>query len=225
MEKNLESLQQAYRRAYDAMPQEALELDLRLTVKTMQALAEGRPIPLDQLAEVWGMPVEQVRTVLAQAVSAGRAEIDEHENLVGAVLTLNPTEHQLSIDGQQLYAWCAFDALFAPGVTGKVTRISSSDPVSGAPISAIVTPEGVEQVQPQGAVITVVGTDSDLRGGPRSPRCLQMLFFASRDSAQQWLDGHNDVAILTLNEAFDLAREFQIEPARRLELVPDGRTI
>lgn len=208
-----------YREVYDSIPQEALELDLRVTIKTIQALARGKPVSPNELAKIWGVPLEQVRPVLAGAVEAGRAEVDSRGDLVSGVLSLNPTAHQISMDNQHLYAWCAYDAIYTPGVVGKTARIVSQDPVTGESIRVTITPEGVEDVRPEGTVVSVVGGKTDMRGGPDSPRCSQMLFFGSRESANQWLQGRSNVSILTVEEAFEIARQFQIEPARRLGLV------
>jgi alkylmercury lyase len=214
-----DELIQAYRRVYDAIPQEALDLDLRVTISTMQALAKGKPVSPDQLAKLWEMPLEQVRSVLAGASAAGQAKVDSQGDLVGAVLSLIPTDHRISMDGRQLYAWCAYDAIYAPGVVGKTAQITSRDPVTGEPISITITPDGIADVQPEGSVVSVVGGDTDMKGGPESPRCSQMLFFGSRETADKWLQGRADVAILTVEEVFEIARQFQIEPARRLGLV------
>jgi alkylmercury lyase len=214
-----DELIEEYRQAYDAIPQEALDLDYRVTFGTMQALAKGNPVSPDELASIWGLPLEQVQLILAGAVEAGRAEIDARGNLVGGVLSLNPTAHRISMDGNQLYAWCAYDAIYAPGVVGKSAHIESQDPVTGEPVEATITPEGVADVRPKDAVVSVVGGKTDMRGGPQSPRCTQMLFFGSRESANQWLQGRTDVAILTVEEVFDLAEEFHVEPAKRLGLI------
>lgn len=210
---------EAYRKAYDAIPQEALELDLRVTVKTIQALAEGKPISPDRLAEIWEMPLEQVRLVLDGAVTGGRAEIDAQGNLVGGVLSLVPTTHRIAMGSKRLYAWCAYDAIYVPGVVGKSARIVSRDPVTGDSIRITVTHTGVAEVRPVSTVISVVGAEADTRGGADSPRCSQMLFFGSRDSAEQWLQGRSGISVLTVEEVFEIAKQFQIEPARRLGLV------
>jgi alkylmercury lyase len=164
------------------------------------------------------MPLEQVRSVLAGAVATGQAEVDSQGNLVGGVLSLIPTAHRISMDGKQLYAWCAYDAIYAPGVVGKTARIASQDPVTGDPIRMTITPAGVKDVRPEDSVVSIVGGNTDMRGGPESPRCSQMLFFGSRESAIKWLRGRADVSILTVEEVFEIASQFQIEPARRLGL-------
>jgi alkylmercury lyase len=214
-----DQLIEIYRAAHDAIPQEAFELDLHVTVKTMQALAEANPVSPQRLAEIWEYPLEQVRVILKQAVTNGRAQVDEQGNLVGGVLSLVPTRHQITLDGNQLYAWCAYDAIYTPRVVGKTARIVSKDPVTGEVIRLTITPDGVPEVRPVDTVVSVVGAETDTRGGPASPRCSQMHFFGSRESAEEWLQDRPGISILTVEEVFEIATLFQIEPARRLGLV------
>jgi alkylmercury lyase len=214
-----DALIETYRAAYDAIPQEAFELDLRVTIRTMQALAEAKPVSPQRLTEIWEMPLEQVRALLRQAVASGRAEVDDQGNLVGGVLSLLPTRHRITIEGKQLFAWCAYDAIYAPGVVGKTAQIVSDDPVTGDTIRLTITPVGVSEVQPKETVVSVVGAETDVRGGPASPRCSQMLFFGARETAERWLQDHPAVSILTVEEVFEIAELFQIEPARRLRIV------
>jgi len=215
----MERVIKEYRKAYSAIPQEALELDLRVTVKTIQALAKGHPIPPAELADIWNMSLDQVQVILKQAKKNGRVEINTQGDLVGAVLSLNPTQHQIFMDNQHLYAWCAYDAIYTPGVVGKLARIVSEDPVTGGRIKISLTPNGVETIKPESVVVSVVDPGGDMSAGPESTRCTHMLFFESRESAKQWKQDRTGVSILTVEEVFELAREFQIEPARRLALV------
>lgn len=214
-----EKLADEYRKVYEAIPQEALELDLTITFKTMQALAEGKPVSPRQLAGIWQMPLEQVQAVLNQAAERGRVEINAQGDLTGAILSLNPTDHQVLMDDRRLYAWCAYDALYAPSVVRQPAQIISNDPVTDETIKITLTADGVETVQPAGAVVSVVDAGGDLRAGPESARCTHMLFFGSRQSAERWQRDRTGVSILTVEEVFEIVEEFQIEPARRLGLV------
>lgn len=214
-----EKLIEEYREAYNAIPRAALELDLRVTIKTMQSLAKGHPVSPAQLADIWEMPLEQVQAILAQAEENGQVEINANGDLVGAVLSLNPTHHQVLMDNKRLYAWCAYDAIYAPGVVGKPAQIVSNDPVTGETIRVSITPTGVEKVQPESTVVSVVGAETDMRAGPASPRCTQMLFFESRESAEHWRRNRSGIFILTVEEVFEIGRQFQFEQARRLGLI------
>jgi alkylmercury lyase len=214
-----DTLIEAYRQIYDAIPQDALEHDLRVTIKTIQALSRGNPVPPEQLAEIWEMPIEHVSSILERASVNGQAQVDAQGNLIGGVLSLVPTTNRIAFDGDELYAWCAYDAIYAPGVVGKTANIVSEDPLTREPIKVTISPSGVQNVQPAGAVVSVVNANTDFRAGPTSPRCSLQLFFSSRDSATRWLGDRTDVIILSVEEVFEIARQFQIEPARRLGLL------
>lgn len=210
---------EAYRKAYDAIPKDALELDLRITVKTIQALAEGSPLSPDRLAELWEMDIDQVGIILNQALAAGRIELNDQGNLVGGILSLNLTPHRISIDGKVLYAWCAYDAIYIPGVVGKSAQITSEDPNTDGLIDIFITPSGLARIHPEGTVISVVGPEEDMRGGANSPRCSKMHFFESRDSADEWFQDPSGISFLSVEEVYEIAKKFQVEPARSLGLV------
>jgi alkylmercury lyase len=175
-------------------------------------LADGKPVPAERLAEIWGFPVEQVRMVLAQAESRGQVEMDDEGSVIGAVLSSVPTNHRIQLNGNDFYAWCSYDAIYIPGVLGQVGRVESRDPVSGETISMTIAPDGVTDICPQGVLVSVVDADVNAAGpaGPESQRCSQMLFFASRDTAEVWLKGHPGVALLPVEVVYQMAREFQI---------------
>lgn len=208
-----------YRAAFDRLPQEAAELGLRLTVRTVQALSRGRPIARSELVDLWGMPSGAVNDVLEASVTAGQAEVDPEGRLVGGVLTLDPTDHQITFGDRTVFAWCSFDALWAPAVVGETARIRSTDPVTGGTIDLTVSPSGVEDVRPAEAVVTVVGADAAADGGRDSPRCTHMLFFESRASALEWTDEVPGVAILTPAEAREIAEASVVDRARSIGLV------
>ena len=61
------------------------------------------------------------------------------------------------------------------------------------------------------------------KAGPESEACSQMNFFTSRETAETWLKEHEGGTILTVEEAFQLARTIWIEPfAKALEAAPQA---
>ncbi len=204
--------------AYDQIPKEAMELDLRVTVQTIRLLSEGQPVPAGRLADAWDMSQDQVRMILEQASSTGKAQLDGEGNLIGGVLSLLPTTHKVRVNDNDLYAWCAYDAIFIPGVIGKIAQIESTDPVNGEAIRMTITPHGVIDLSPEDSVVSVVSPEVE-GVGPDSPRCSQILFFTSRKSAETWLKDRPGVEILTVEQVFEITQEFQVEPARRLGLI------
>jgi len=216
---SIDKFREKTRQALDKLPEGAYEAELRLQVIALQLLSKGEPVSPDRLAEAWNMPIEQVQAIFEQASKLGTLQLDNSGNMVGTAISLIPSSHKFQIDGKNLYAWCAYDAIYAPGVIGKNGIIDSADPISNEPIRIMVSPEGVKESEPKGIFATVVGMDADARGGAESPRCNQMQFFVSEENANKWSADHPGVSIMTVDQLFDVAREFQIEPARQMGLV------
>jgi len=214
-EKHKENTRQSLKK----LPEGAYETELRLQVIALQLLSKGGPVSPDRLAEAWGMPLEQVNAIFEQASELGTLQLDDLGNMVGSAISLLPSSHKFQVNEKTLYAWCSYDAIYAPGVIGCDAVIESVDPLTNESIRIKVSPDGVVESEPEGVVSTVVGIDADARGGAESPRCNQMHFFVSEENVREWSVNYPKVSIMTLNQLFDLAREFQIEPARKMGLL------
>jgi alkylmercury lyase len=202
-----------------ALPEGAYEAELRLQVIALQLLAKGAPVSPDALAEAWGLPLEHVQAIIEQASALGTLQLDDAGNLVGTAISLVPSRHKFQVGEKTLYAWCAYDAVYTPGVIGESAVIESVDPLSNEPIRLKISSEGVLESEPEGVVATVVGMDADASGGVESPRCSLMQFFVSEENASTWSAGQPGVSVMTVDQLFDLAMEFQIEPARQMGLL------
>jgi alkylmercury lyase len=208
-QRTVDDMLQAMSKVTKGIPQELLDHELELTVRTVRLLANGKPISVEQLADSWEMPLKQVKAILEQA-RGGSLEVDEDGLLVGASgLSQNPTPHRMNIDGQTLYAWCAFDSIFLPGFLGKTVRVESEDLVNGQIIRLTISSEGITELYPSTVMLTlsVLGVSgSSSRVGPESEVCGQINYFTSRESAEQWAKAYPELVILTVEEAYELAR-------------------
>lgn len=181
----------------------------------------------EQLASISHVPADSLKHWLSQIRASG-AEFDSQGNLVGCVLSLNPTPHRFQVDGQKLYAWCALDTLFLPALLQKPAQVESTCPTTDANIRLTIAPEGVKAVETASTVVSVVvpgitpDCDQCAHAGPRSPTCSQMHFFSSREAASTWLVTHPEVAILSIDEAWQLANAVWVEPVGDLENTDDG---
>jgi alkylmercury lyase len=112
----------------------------------------------------------------------------------------------LTIDGQKLSAWCAWDTLFLPELLGKPAEVESRSPGDGA-VKLIVTPTGVERVEPEDAQLSFLVPDSaKVETGIVSTFCHFVHFFPSRPAGEAWAAQRPGTFILSVAEAHAVAR-------------------
>lgn len=193
---------------------------LRLTaicIRSMQLLAEGQPVSAAQLAEAGQIPVVEITDTLNQLNQCG-CEFDGQGNLRGAILTLNPTAHQFQVNGHNLFAWCALDTLFLPGLLQQPAQVESTCPVTGTKIRLTITPDEIKALDPPETVLSItipgvtLGCEAGAKSGPQGPVCSAIHFFSSREAASTWTATHPGMAILSVDEAWQLAHEVWIKP-------------
>lgn len=187
------------------------ELDSDLSVRAFTGL--GRRVQRDLAAHGPVAPerLEQLRreagvdTAEAAALHA-LTETDAHGRIRGVLgLTVNPTEHEFRVDGQQLYTWCAFDALVFPVAHDWTAEVRSVCPASGQPITFTVTPCDVTHRSPRGAVLGVVapndGASADTAEKVKAVYCARNNVYASPEAAHDATAGDPDVAVVSLDDA------------------------
>jgi alkylmercury lyase len=213
--------QTAKDKQYHSPEQRTVELTL------IQALAEGKPVPAEHLAAAAELPVEAVNEIF-ESLQKGGADFDALGRLTGLVLALSPTPHVFQLNDIELYAWCALDALFLPGLIGKTAKVTSTCPVTGNAIRLTVRPDGIESAEPEGAVLSIVvpgysaACGPGQKGGAQGAVCSSMHFFRELEAATTWLVAQPDLAILTLEEAWKLALRVWIEPFKDIDIVPNA---
>ena len=108
-------------------------------------------------------------------------------------------------------AWSAEDTLFLPALLGQTASIESTSPLSREPVRLTVSPDGVRSVSPPEAVVSIPIVDpGDTTLGSVeaiwTTFCRQIHFFATREEAVRWAAGRGEIAILTLDEGYQLGR-------------------
>lgn len=171
----------------------------RLLRAALRLLADGEPISLAQLADAAGVPDPELA-----AVPAGRdIEYDEHGRIVGAGLTLRPTPHRFTVNGHQLYTWCAPDTLIFPTIIGQLAHVESDCPLTGGTVRLTVDPaRGVTDLDPAGAVVTVVDPGQVDTGQVRATLCDPQRFLATRATARDWQNRYPGMTVLPVADAY-----------------------
>jgi alkylmercury lyase len=176
----------------------------------LRALARGEAVSVDQLARALGTSVDTAEALTKDSALSPFVHIDEAGRIQGFWgLSVAHTHHQLTVDHQRLWTWCAFDSLFIPELLGNAAEIESRDPETGELVCLTVTPNNVETVKPTDVLVSMVPPQAwDVTSADRvmASACHFIFFFASRASAERWQVKHPESVSLPLGEAFALAK-------------------
>jgi len=205
VEKIVENLKAA------GMPPDFGEDNSRLLIKTLKTLAQGEPIAssgVERISDELGISVEKADEFLRQIT-----ERDSDDNIIGLMgLSLNPEwPHRFNINGNSLRTWCAWDTLFLPTLVDAPVVVESESPVRGTTVRLTVTPNGVVNSSPEGAVVSIAIIDPALDDVSSMEAiwgnfCHQVFFFPTKQEAEEWSKEKNNIAILSVNEGYELGR-------------------
>lgn len=200
-----------------AFPPAAGAEDQWLARTLFQLLAKGEPVDDARLAGAAGRPAAQVSAVLEGPAFAPLLYRDEAGRIVGfgglGLAQLGETVHRLHVDGREVYAWCAGDALFLPSTLEREVRVESRCPVTDERISLTVSPEGYRDIEPPEAVMSMLTPEEVAARTGRGEDVIRSLchflfFFASEESAREWTDQHPGTVLFRIEEGFELGRRW-----------------
>lgn len=182
----------------------------RLLLRMLRLLASGTPVTrqtAEHAAADRGIDPSTARQLLD-----AWTERDEDGDIVGLGITYNPTPHQITIDGHQMWAWCALDTLIFAVALDRAITVESAAPDSDQTVHLRVSPDGITDIRPDSAVVTWPARDNDQVDISSTTAiwgtfCHHSYFFPTRTDAQRWATSRDDIEILTLDEGFAIARE------------------
>ena len=167
----LEEAKRAWATHYLGLSQEEIDQHVLGFSELVRGIAHSGAVSPEVFASRLGIEPARANRLFARLSTMG-IQVDGQGNVVGAALTARQTPHRVRVGGKELYAWCALDTLFIPGLLGEEGEVSSTCVVSGEPIRITVTPDGVRDFSPADAVVSIVLPDvglSSIRTGPASP--------------------------------------------------------
>ena len=182
----------------------------RLLISVWRTLAKGRPVSGEQIDEmIADLGVDQDE---AGEFLRGVTERDSSDSIVGIFgLSLNDHPHRFTVNGASLTTWCAEDALFLPPMLKQTATVESYSPVSKEKVRLTLGPDGVEEVSPAGAVVSIVTLDPSKVDVSSVEAiygnfCEQIHFFASREEAERWAADRENIDILSVEEGYELGK-------------------
>jgi alkylmercury lyase len=183
----------------------------RLLLQLTRQLAHGHPLTAEQVDHeiaALGIAQEEAHQFLREVT-----ERDATDQIIGAWgLSLSRHPHRVSVAGVSFSAWCALDTLFLPAILERSATIESPSPVTHHPIRLRMSPERVEEVHPESAVVSLVIADTS-REKMTSAQAIQgafcehVHFFATREEGKQWAGGRDNIILLTVEEGFAWGRQ------------------
>lgn len=178
----------------------------RIWVTIYRLLGGGEPTSAGHIAETAGVDLETVEDRLDTWPLVLR---DDQDRVIGFwglhVEHIEPT-HVMTVDETTVYGWCAEDTLFIPEILGRDARVESTDPRDGSAIRLTVTGDGVVDLDPPGAVVSLLLPDDSFTDDAIARFCHQIYFFSSSASAEEWIDGRPGRFSLPVSDAFELGR-------------------
>lgn len=169
--------------------------------------------PLVQFLRLRGSgPVPPLR--LATALRLSPTEMEAR--LPSSILVVGPDgnihtapgPHQIHLDGETLASWCALDTLLYPLLVGQAAHVVSTCPATGRSIRLTVTEQGIADLDPEGAVVSLlVPSETTNVCNVQETICAYGHFFVDREAASTWPDLHPEAVLLSVEDAARVARE------------------
>lgn len=174
-----------------------------IAVALYDLLAQGEPVAEAGLADRAGLGPATVSARLARWSGVFR---DERGRITGCGgLSLFPIAHRFHAQGgRPIYAWCALDPFLIVPLIRRPATVGSKDPVTGESVTMRVTPDGLEDLRPASAVVSLL--EPKRRFGPDVIQtfCHFVLNFATPESAERWASEREGIVVLPAADAFQV---------------------
>ena len=183
----------------------------RLGVEIYHQLAKGHPVTSSRLAQALQLSPRDTKELLKHPNLQSLTYRDKQGSIVGfGGLAVQEMPHRLIVEGQTLFAWCAWDTLFIPGILGRTADVSSPTPDGGTRVRLRVAPSEVEEIEPRSAVMSfLLPTAQTFQADALKAMasfCHFIFFFPNTDAAAVWTASRPDTSVVPVSDAFELGR-------------------
>ncbi|MFJ8045985.1 organomercurial lyase [Kitasatospora sp. NPDC096147] len=166
-------------------------------------LLEHGPLTTAEAGRLLGWPPGQVLDRFRAMDFA--LETDGRGRITGAGVSLDDRRpHTMRLNGLTRYGWCAMDVLMFPLVLKEPSSaVTSRCAATGAPVTLTVTPDGVRDLVPTTAAVTLApATGADIR----EVFCDRVDFYADLGLARLAVEQDPELAACPVSDAWTIAR-------------------
>lgn len=167
----------------------------------------GRMMTVEEMA-VYVSDLNEAITVLK---ANDMVVFTEHGEPVGAYpFTMDEREHKVQINGHQVYAMCALDALAVSPMFGMEAHITSRCRVTGDPVHFRQSVKTIENPDEAGDVhFGIIWGAADPGSSCAVSLCTEMIFLRDSKTARQWvMEDSENREVFSLKEALEFASRF-----------------
>ena len=180
------------------------EREQHLFLALYRLLAAGQRVDSSVLAQSARLPVEAVRAALERLPGV---YTDDRQRVIGFWgLSIGPMPHQMTVNGQTIYAWCAWDTLFLPELLAATAEIESRCPFTSQRITLTVEGPQVTSQDPAETVLSFLHRDQPFDADTIRTFCHYVHFFANPDAAANWTADREGTFALSLDQGSEIAR-------------------
>ena len=137
------------------------ETERALRHQGFTALIQGEECTIPTLRKQLALGEHEIRQTLAVMEKRGTLVWDHERDSLAATggLSLHPTRHSLHTNGQDLFAWCAVDAVGIPAALSMDAVIHSSCHACDRPVSVQIDQGHLRGSDPTDLMVWVVAGD------------------------------------------------------------------
>lgn len=176
----------------------------RAALALYRMLASAQSVSPADLANTLDRPVEDIKRLLDRWPGI----FYDDGRIVGFWgLTIKETPHRLAMNGNTVYAWCAWDTLWLPALLDATVNVASRCAQTGEPVRLRVSPARIESVEPASAVVSFLEPNvGELRSRATTSFCHFVHFFRDREAGKRWTAAHPETFLLSRDAALDIGR-------------------
>ncbi len=167
----------------------------------------GRILSKQEMAQLVG-DVEHAVTILKNSDMVVFSVTGEP---VGAYpFTMEEREHKVRVNGHEVHAMCALDALAVSPMFGMKTQISSKCRVTGSPVVIHQSGKAIDNPEVAGDVrFGIIWGAASASASCANSLCMEMMFLQDQMIADTWLsEDPANREVFSLNEAIDFGAQF-----------------
>lgn len=168
---------------------------------------KGRILTREEMAQ----HVDNLKDAVNVLKEKDMVVFSEDGNPVGAYpFSMQAREHTVLVNGHQVYAMCALDALAVSPMFGVKTRISSRCRITGDPVSIQQSGKTIVNLDEAGDIhFGIIWGAASADSCCADSLCMEMMFLRDSRIAQQWLaDDPDNREVFTLQEAVEFGSRF-----------------